>query len=114
MLIAVVMVFTPYFDPSITYGLMVLVLQASAALNHYFHPYALSRDNRLQVGATCVVLAARLVCCVVRHRKSGGLRSVMCAGPGMRSLSPALRGSCSLLHAIDQMTSPKQPSSSAS
>lgn len=71
LMLAAIMVVTPYYDPSITYGLMVLVLQASAALDHYFHPFALTRDNRLQVGATyCLMIAclAGLVASSARHR----------------------------------------------
>ena len=71
LMLAAIMVVTPYYDPSITYGLMVLILQASAALDHYFHPFALTRDNRLQVGATyCLMVAclAGLVASSARHR----------------------------------------------
>ena len=71
LVLATVMVVTPYWDPSITYALLILVLQLSAALDHYFHPFALTRDNRLQVTATyCLMVAclAGLVQSSASHR----------------------------------------------
>lgn len=64
---------TPFYDPAVMFGMLLVVLQIGAALTHYFHPYAQTRDNRLEMAVSYALMFTCIAGLVTSSGKAGGV-----------------------------------------
>lgn len=64
---------TPFYDPAVMFGMLLVVLQIGAALTHYFHPYAQTRDNRLEMAVSYALMFTCIAGLVTSSGKVGGV-----------------------------------------